>query len=70
MIKEITDLGKVSNPLASVFTMKADDLSFVRVDIDKNFNADIFTDNFYSKEEFLEAGLFREKSVPPKQWLY
>ena len=62
MIKEITDLGKVSNPLASVFTMKADDLSFVRVDIDKNFNADIFKDSFYSKEEFLEAGLFREKS--------
>ena len=58
MIKEITDLGKVSNPLASVFTMKVDSLSFVRVDIDKNFSADIYIDNFSNKEGFLEAGVF------------
>ena len=62
MIKEIVDLGKVSNPLASVFNMKTDTLHYVKIDIDKDFNADIFIDSFYSKEEFLEAGLFREKS--------
>jgi len=62
MIKEIVDLGKVVNPLASVFTMNVDSLSFVKVDISKNFDVYIYIDSFYEKEELLKAGVFREKS--------
>ena len=41
MIKEIVNLGKIVNPLASVFTMKVDDKRFIRIDIDKNFEEKI-----------------------------
>jgi hypothetical protein len=60
MIKEIVNLGRVVNPLASVFTMKVDSLDVVRIDIDKNYVADIYIDSVESKEDFLEVGVFRE----------
>ena len=61
MIKEIANLGRVVNPLASVFTMKVDSLDVVRIDIDKNFVADIYIDSVERKEDFLKAGVFRER---------
>ncbi|MEO1928104.1 MAG: hypothetical protein ABGX26_05390, partial [Nautiliaceae bacterium] len=61
MIKEIVNLGRVVNPLASVFTMKIDSLDVVRVDINKNYVADIYIDSVESKEDFLKAGIFRER---------
>jgi len=62
MLKEIVNLGEVVNSKASVFTMKVDSTNFVKVDINEKFIANITLDSYESKEEFLEAGLFRERS--------
>jgi hypothetical protein len=61
MIKEIVNLGKIVNHLASVFTMKVDDKRFIRVDIDKNFEVKLNIDSVKKKEEFLEYGVFKER---------
>jgi hypothetical protein len=54
-------LGKVVNPLASLFTMQVDDTRYVKIEIENNRLSDIYLDSVERYEEFLEYRIFKEK---------
>jgi hypothetical protein len=54
-------LGKVVNPLASLFTMQVDDTRYVKIEIENNRLRDIYLDSVERYEEFLEYRIFKEK---------
>ena len=67
MIKEIVDIGRVSNRLGSVFTFKGLPEFYVEVILEDSDNGLKFITNYRPKEildaeEYLDFGLFRGKS--------